>query len=75
MMPPPRRMDSRPPRKKPKNLKEFFVGFFGGIKAFLSRLFYIISLVWETAPAIFIVMMLLCVFDGVLPVIGAYISR
>ncbi len=76
MMPPPhRQMNKKQPRKKPKNLKEFFMIFFGGIKDFLSRLFYIISLVWETAPAILIVMILLCVLDGVLPVIGAYITR
>ena len=77
MMPPPphQRINRKPPKRKPKNIKEFFASFFGGIKAFLSRLFYIISLVWETAPAILIVMILLCVFDGVLPVIGAYITR
>ncbi len=62
-------------KKKPKNLKELFSLAFGGIKAFVSRLFYIISLVWGTAPSILIVMILLCVFDGVLPVLGAYITR
>ncbi len=62
-------------QKKPKNPKELFLGFFKGVKAFLSRLFYIISLVWETAPLLLIVMMLLCVLDGVLPVFGAYITR
>ena len=74
MMPPPRPM-GRPPRKKPKNFGEFVSSVFGGIKAFLSRLFYIVSLVWETAPPILIVMILLCVLDGVLPVLGAYITR
>ena len=74
-MPPHRRMRSAPQKKKPKNLKELFSMTLGGIKAFLSRLFYIISLVWGTAPSILIVMILLCVFDGVLPVLGAYITR
>ncbi len=76
MMPPPHhRMHKRPPKEKPKNFKEFLFRFFSGIKAFLSRLLYIISLVWETAPHIFIAMIALCVLNGVLPVIGAYISR
>ena len=74
-MPPHRRTRSAPQKKKPKNLKELFSMTLGGIKAFLSRLFYIISLVWGTAPSILIVMILLCVFDGVLPVLGAYITR
>ena len=73
--PPPRPMMGRGPKKKPKNLREFIGGVLSGIKAFLSRLFYIVSLVWETAPPILIVMVLLCLFDGVLPVLGAYITR
>lgn len=75
MPPPPHSRMKRPPRKKPKNFGEFIKDVFGGIKSFLSRLFYIVSLVWETAPSILIVMILLCVFDGVLPVLGAYITR
>ena len=77
MMPPPRPrgMNRKPPREKPKNLGELIKRFFLGIKAFLSRLFYIISLVWATAPQIFIAMILLCIVNGVLPVLGAYISR
>jgi ABC-type multidrug transport system fused ATPase/permease subunit len=50
-------------------------GFFPRMTDFFSRLFYIVSLVWETAPFILILMALLCLFEGVLPVIGAYISR
>lgn len=75
MMPPPRPKIKRAPKNKPKNLKELFVGTFLGIKAFLSRLFYIVSLVWETAPSILFVMIFLCILDGVLPVLGAYITR
>ena len=75
MMPPPRR---KPPVKrgpKPKNLKEFVSFTFSGIKAFFSRLFYIISLVWETAPLMLFAMVFLCILDGVLPVIGSYITK
>ena len=76
MMPPPHnRTSNRPKRKKPENFKELLIGISSGIKAFLSRLFYIISLVWETAPAILVIMILLCALDGVLPVLGAYITR
>ncbi len=49
--------------------------FLGLIKGFLTRLFYIFSLVWKAAPALLCAMVLLCLLDGVLPVFGAYISR
>ncbi len=75
MMPPRHRQVKPEPKKKPKNLKEFFSMTFQGIKAFLSRLFYIISLVWETAPSILFVMIFFCILNGVLPVVGAYITR
>lgn len=75
MMPPRHRAPTKEPKKKPENLKEFFSNVFSGIKAFISRLFYIISLVWETAPSILIVMIFFCILDGVLPVLGAYITR
>ena len=48
---------------------------FGMIKGFLSRLFYIISLVWETAPWLFISMIALCLIDGFMPVIGSWITK
>ncbi len=75
-------MNGRPMRRrfgdgipKPKSIKEL-PSYLGKVtKGFLSRLFYIVRLVWESAPAVLIVMALLCVFDGVLPVVGAYISK
>ena len=48
---------------------------FGIVKGFLTRWFYIFSLVWKAAPALLVAMVLLCLLDGVLPVFGAYISR
>ena len=75
MMPP------RPPKKqsdgleKPKKLKDVPSYVFNRIKGFTTRLFYIVSLVWEAAPWMLVAMMLLCVLDGVLPVVGAYISK
>jgi len=48
---------------------------FGRIKAFFSRLFYIIGIVWKASPKMLVAMCALCVLDGILPVVGAYISR
>ena len=67
----------KPPRdgiEKPKRLREVPAYAVKRIKGFFSRLFYIVSLVWAAAPVMLILMMLLCLADGVLPVIGAYIS-
>ena len=43
--------------------------------AFLKRLRYIASLVWSASPFVFVSMVLLCIFDGVLPLVGALISK
>ncbi len=64
--------DGVPP---PSRLKEVPVYLLRRIKGFVSRLGYIISLVWEASPKMLIAMCMLCIFDGVLPVIGAYISK
>ena len=75
MMPP------RPPKKqsdglaKPKSIKEVPAYLMKMIKGFFSRLFYIVSLVWEAAPWMLVAMIVLCILDGVLPVVGAYISK
>ena len=42
---------------------------------FFSRLFYIYSLVWETRPWMLFVMLFMSVFNGVMPLLGAVISR
>ena len=61
--------------ERPKGFKAFFPYIFGLAKDFLSRLFYIVSLVWETAPLLFVGMVALCILDGVIPVIGSYITK
>ena len=48
---------------------------FAKVRGFLSRLFYIVGLVWEASPISLIIMCLLCLLDGTLPVLGAYITR
>lgn len=47
--------------------EDMILGFFG-------RLLYIVSLVWEAKRSILFVLALLCLLDGVLPVVGAYIG-
>ena len=60
---------------KPKSLRELPSYFKKRIKGFTSRLFYIISLVYESSPLLLFTMAFFCIFDGFLPVIGAYISK
>jgi len=60
---------------KPKRLREVPQYVLRRVKGFCTRLFYIVHLVWETAPFLLIMMALLCFAEGVLPVWGAYISR
>ena len=74
-MPPPYR--DRPMSdgiEKPKSIKELPLYAFKKVRGFFSRLLYIFSLVWQSAPMVLIAMVALCILDGVLPVIGAYIS-
>jgi ABC-type multidrug transport system fused ATPase/permease subunit len=61
--------------KRPKRLRDFPKFLFSQIKGFLSRLFYIVSLVYESSPTVLFLMVFFCIFDGFLPVIGAYISK
>ena len=74
-------MGPRPPKpqtdglEKPKRLSEYPAYMLKRAKGFCSRLFYIVSLVWESAPLMLIAMSVLCILDGVLPVAGAYISK
>lgn len=61
--------------KPPKRIAEVPGYLVKRLKGFVSRLFYIIRLVWEASPSMLILMCALCLFDGVLPVVGAYITR
>ncbi len=60
---------------KPKSMKEIPSYIWKKISGFTSRLFYIVRLVWESAPHLLVLMALLCLADGLLPVLGAYISK
>lgn len=73
MSPPPKKPGDG--AKKPASLRDL-PGYIGElVSGFFKRLFYIVSLVWEAAPALLCAMVVLCLLDGVLPVIGAYISK
>lgn len=61
--------------KKPESIRDVPRYLIEIIKGFFTRLFYIVSLVWEASPFILIAMMVLCAFNGILPVLGAYISK
>lgn len=77
-MPPPISPMRRPMTdgiEKPKRLREYPAYILKRIKGFFSRLFYIVSLVWEAAPLLLAAMVFFCALNGVLPVVGAYISK
>ncbi|MBQ1260862.1 MAG: ABC transporter ATP-binding protein, partial [Clostridia bacterium] len=61
--------------QKPRSLRELPGYIAKLIKGFTSRLFYIISLVFESSPGLLFVMCLACLLEGVLPVVGAYITK
>ena len=61
-VPPPKNL-----REVPGYLKTLFSSFF-------KRMGYIVKIVWEASPAIVFVMSFMALFDGVMPVIGTYIT-
>lgn len=59
---------------KPKKLREvpgYLRAVFGGT---FSRLLYIFRLVYEARPLLLFVMIFMSVFNGVMPVVGTYIT-
>lgn len=68
-MKPPRPQVDKPKKLSdlPRFLREFLGGFFG-------RLFYILKLVFEAKKSILFIMALLCLLDGALPVLTAFVS-
>ena len=61
--------------RKPSGIRDLPRYIAECVKGFFTRLFYIVKLVWEASRLVLIAMMLLCVLNGVLPVVGAYISK
>ena len=72
--PPPSEFNERLKEPLPKNIKEIPNYLKRVIGSFLKRLFYIISLVFEAKKSLLILMVIMALFNGVSPVISAYIS-
>lgn len=76
-MPPPEFMHAKDrycvPR--PQNFKEVPGFVVAVLKNFFSRLIYVFCLVWEARPLMLFVMIFMAGFNGVMPVIGAFISK
>ena len=74
-MPPPPPKTPTDGIEKPKRISEIPSYIAKLLAGFFGRLFYIVTLVWEAAPLMLVTMILMCIADGVLPVVGAYISK
>ena len=72
--PPPSELNEKLKEPLPKSIGEI-PGYLKRVShSFFSRLFYIIRLVWEAKKSLLIVMVFMAVFNGVSPVIAAYIA-
>ena len=59
---------------KPKSIKEVPRYLKNITKSFFTRLFYTVGLVWEARPSLVFLMIFMAIFNGVSPVVGAFIS-
>ncbi len=73
-MGPPRDQNEKLKEPKPKNIKEVPKYLKNVISKTMYRLFYIVLIVWETNPFILFAMVFMAIFNGVMPVINAFIS-
>ncbi len=67
-------MNAKLREPKPKNIKELPHYLKNVTKNFFTRLFYTVGLVWEAKPSLVILMGFMALFNGVMPVAGAYIT-
>ena len=75
MQPPPdRRVIDQYRVPPPKSIKEVPGYLKTVISSFFKRMGYIVKLVWEASPAILFVMSFMALFDGIMPVVGTYIT-
>ena len=72
--PPPSEFNERLKEPLPKHIKEIPNYLKRVIGSFSKRLFYIIRLVFEAKKSLLILMVIMALFNGVSPVISAYIS-
>lgn len=72
--PPPHEMNEKLKEPLPKSIREI-PGYLKRVShSFFTRLIYIIKLVWEAKRSLLIMMIFTAAFNGVSPVISAYIS-
>ena len=71
----PNREEKRYITPPPENIREVPDFLRRLLSGFFKRLFYIYSLVWQTRPWILFLMLFMSVFNGVMPIIGALISK
>jgi len=72
--PPNREMNEKLKEPRPKNLREVPGYLKRTVSKTANRLFYIFRLVWEAKPLLLIAMLFMTVFNGVMPVLSAYVS-
>ncbi len=63
------------PKKRPKGIKNFFPYIFKTAKDMIVRLLYIYRLVWDAKPLLLFIMSFKAVFNGISPLISAYIAK
>ena len=75
MGPPPGAVNDKLKEPKPQSMREVPAYLKRLISKFFYRLFYIFRIVWETRPWILFMMLFVSIATGILPVIGAMISK
>ena len=60
------------PPKSPADLPRYLGEICGG---FFSRLFYVFRLVWKSGPVFLFLMSFVALFNGLMPLAGALISK
>ena len=73
--PPEMRGANRPKQPKPKTFKGWIDYILKNTKDLFKRLLYIYKLVWDARPWILLVMAIMAIFNGISPVIQAYIGK
>ncbi len=74
-MGPQERMREKLKEPKPENIREVPGYVWRTVTKFFSRLLYIFGIVWATRPWILFFMVFMAIFNGVTPVIGAFINK
>ncbi len=74
-MGPQEKMREKLKEPKPESLREVPGYLWRTISKFVNRLIYIFGIVWATRPWILFFMVFMAIFNGVTPVIGAFINK